>query len=286
MSLNNFVPEVWGSEILRNLHRSTIFSQLCNRDYEGEIRQKGDTVRITAIGPVTVFDYVKDTDMAAAQGLSDNQSSLVIEKQKGFNFQIDDIDAIQGNPKAMAEATYEAGYALAMAQDQYIAGLYTDTAAGNFYGTDGSPKTIAVATDIYPMLVNAKVLLDQNDVPMDGRWAVVPPWFEGYMLQDARFTTSFMVGVAKDALLNGQIYRAAGFNIMNSNNVSFNGSASTGQYRIMCGHPMAITLAEQVNKVEGYRPPQRFADALKGLNLYGAKVVRPQALAVVTVTRS
>lgn len=285
MSLNNFVPEVWAAEILRNLHLKTVFGGLCNRNYEGEIKEKGDTVRINAIGPITVFDYVKDTDMPSPQALADSQATLVIEKQKGFNFAVDDVDKVQGNPAVMAEAMYEASYALANTQDQYIAGLYTDTATLNFIGTDASPKVPTLATDIYGYLVAAKVKLDEANVPTDGRWAVVPPWFEGYMLQDSRFVLSYQLDVSKEALKNGQVARAAGFDIMNSNNITFNGSFATGNYRIMCGHPMAITLAEQVNKTEAFRPPARFADAVKGLNMYGAKVVRPQALAVITATR-
>lgn len=288
MSLNNFIPELWAAGILRNLHIAQVFAQpsICNRDYEGEIRAKGDTVRITSIGAITVSDYTKDTDIAAPQSLADGQMSLTIEKQKYFNFEVDDVDQVQGNPQVMSEAMYEAGYAMSNAQDTYVAGLYTDVASGNFVGTDASPKTLAAASDLYPFVTQLAVKLDEANVPRDGRrWLVVPPWVQAVMAQDSRFVLNFNP-TAYQALLNGIIGMVAGFNVLLSNNVTHAGTLAGGDFRVMAGHPMGITFAEQINKVEGYRPPLRFADAVKGLNLYGAKVVRPQSLAVLTVTRA
>ena len=288
MSLNNFIPELWSAGVQRNLHKTQIFAQpgVVNRDYEGDIQKRGDSVRITSIGSITVSDYTKDTDIAAPQALTDGQSVLTISKQKYFNFAVDDVDQIQGNPGVMDEAMYESAYAMSNTQDADIAGLYTDAATANVLGSDGSPKTITTAADFYPYLVQLGVLLTQANVPRDDkRWAILPPWAEGVMAQDSRFTINYNPATF-GSLLNGMVARAAGFNIMISNNVTFNGTAATGNYRMMTGHPMAITVADQVNKVEGYRPPLRFSDAVKGLFLYGFKVVRPQALAVLNMTRN
>lgn len=287
MAVENFIAEVWASTLLRNLHLAQVFAQptVCNRNYEGEIKERGDTVRINAIGGVTVADYTKNTDIAAPQAIADSQTTLVIERAKYFNFAVDDVDQAQQSPKVMDEAMYEAAYALSNVQDQYIAGLYTDVASGNMIGSDASPKTIAAVTDIYDNLVALKVKLDEANVPKDQRWAIVPPWFEAYMLKDTRFLLAFNFPVADTALRNGIVARAAGFDILISNNITYSGTFATGNYRIIVGHPMGITFAEQINKVEAYRPPLRFADAVKGLNLYGAKVVRPQALALLTITR-
>lgn len=282
MTLENFIPEVWSRELLANLNRAHVFGApgVVNRDYQGEITAAGDTVRINSIGRVTIGDYTKNTDMSAAETLTDAQATLVIDKQKYFNFQIDDIDRAQQNPKVMAAAMAEAAYGLRDAVDQTIAALYSDAASANLIGSTGSPKTdLATASVPYNYLVDLGVLLDNANVPSDGRFAVVPPWFEGYLLKDARFVGNG-TQANMDALTNGRIGRAAGFDLYKSNNVPF--AAGPIKYRIIAGHPMAWSYAAQITSVEAYRPQLRFADAVKGLLVYGHKVVRPDALAVLT----
>lgn len=290
MAFTNFIPTLWAGTLLRQLEKATVFVQpdVCNRNYEGQIQAQGDTVKITSVGPVTVSDYTKDTNMSAAQALTDASQTLTIEKQKYFNFAVDDIDQAQAAGETMVSAMQEAAYGLRNAADRYVAALYSSVASGNFYGTDASPKTISSATDVYNYFTHMKTILDENNVPEAGRWAIIPPFLEEYMLQDERFVKSFNPS-SETRLLNGLVARAAGFDFLKSNNVSHNGSAdlpvSGDECRVMCGHPIAITYAEQVNKVEAYRPELRFADAMKGLHLYGAKVVRSNALAVLTITR-
>jgi hypothetical protein len=188
----------------------------------------------------------------------------------------------------MIAAMQEAAYALRNAADRYIAGLYTQAKSGNFYGTDSSPKTISAATDVYNYLVDCKTILDENNVPDEGRWVILPSFAEGYMLKDERFVKASLPS-SDEKLRNGVVMRAAGFDIMISNNLTHNGSAdipvSNDEVRCMFGHPMAITYAEQIVKTEAYRPELRFADAVKGLHVYGAKVVRSEALGVLTLTR-
>lgn len=290
MAFNNFIPTLWAGAILRQLERATVFAQtgVINRNYEGQIEQMGDTVKITSIGPVTVKDYTKNANIDDPETLTDAGQTLLIEKQKYFNFAVDDVDQAQAAGGIMDQASLEGAYGLRNAADQYLAGLYTQVASGNFYGTDASPKTIAANTDLYDYLVALKVICDENNVPDKGRWCIVPPFAEGIMLKDERFVKSFSPN-SEQRLLNGIVARAAGFDILKSNNVSHNGSGSlpvTGdEVRIMAGHPIAWTYADQVEKTEAYRPEKRFADAIKGLHLYGAKVTRANALAVLTLTR-
>jgi hypothetical protein len=282
MALNNFIPTVWSARLLANLHKALVYGQagVVNRDFEGEIANVGDSVRINAIGPVSVGSYTKNTDMSAPETLTDAQTSLLIDQSKYFNFQVDDVDRVQQKPKVMDEAMREAAYALADTLDGTIAGLHGDAASGNLVGSTGVPKTISLATDAYEYLVDLGVALDQSNVPSQQRWVAVPPWFHGLLLKDDRF-----VGVGSlrsdQILANGQIGEAAGFRVLKSNNVKYSGS----DFKVMAGYPGAITLAEQISKVEAYRPQLRFADAVKGLHLYGVKVVRPSGLAVLTITR-
>jgi hypothetical protein len=281
MSLETFIPSVWSARILANLHKAQVFAQpgVVNSDYTGDILHVGDSVRIHAIGAITVSDYTKNTDISAPEALTDAELTLNIDQGKYFNFQIDDIDAAQGQPRVMDEAMREAAYAISDAADTYVAGLYTDAASANLIGSTASPKTdLATAGQPYVYLTQLKQKLDEANVPKSGRFVVIPPWYEAYLLQDQRFV-SFGTAGNLDTLRNGAIGRAAGFDILVSNNVA---NTTSTKYRIIAGSPMAWAFADQITESIGYRPERRFAEAMKGLHVYGAKVVRPSAMAVLT----
>lgn len=284
MALDNFIPQIWSARLLASLKKTLVYGQtgVVNREYEGEIKEKGNTVKINSIGAVTVADHTKNTDINAPEALNDSDQVLVIEKAKYFNFQVDDVDRVQQMPSVMDQAMQEAGYALADAADQYIAGLYTGAHVDNLLGTTASPTSIATAAAAYEALVDLGVLLTEANVPTAQRWAIIPPWFEGRLQKDDRFVKAGTP--ATDAVLrNGIIGRAAGFDLYVSNNVPHTAGE---KYRVMAGHPMAISFAEQINKVEAFRPERRFADAVKGLHLYGAKLVRNKAIAVGTFNKT
>ena len=283
MALENFIPEIWAARVLDNLRKSLVYAQagVVNRDYEGDIREAGDTVHINAIGPVTVGTYTKNADMSAPETLTDSALTLVIDRARYFNFLIDDVDRAQQRPKVMDAAMAEAAYALADDLDQYVASLYTGVAGGNTIGSDASP-IVPTASTAYEYLVDLAVLLDDAKVPRSNRWVVVPPWYHGLLQKDPRFVSSGGVQ-AEQALRNGEIGQAAGFRVLVSHNVP---NTTGTKYKVIAGHPMAISVASQVNKVEAYRPERRFADAVKGLHLYGAKLVRPTGIAVLTANKS
>lgn len=285
MAIENFIPQVWSARLLASLKKTLVYAQagVVNRDYEGEIKEKGNTVKINSIGAVTVSDHSKNTDISAPETLNDSDQVLVIEKAKYFNFQVDDVDKAQQMPSVMDQAMQEAGYALADAADQYVAGLYTQCHSSNLLGTTGAPTSIATAAAAYEALVDLGVILTEANVPTVGRFAIVPPWFYGRLQKDDRFVKAG-TSTTDQVLRNGEIGQAAGFRVLQSNNVPNDGSGA--KYRILAGHPMAISFAEQINKVEAFRPERRFADAMKGLHLYGAKVVRNKAIAVGTFNKS
>jgi len=283
MSLQNFIPTLWSAELLVSLKTSLIYGQagVVNRDYQGLITAYGDTVKINGIGAVTIGDYAKNSDMAAAQALTSATQSLVIDQSKYFNFQVDDIDQAQQNPKVMQQAMVEAAYALRNVADQFIANkMAVGALAGSLIGDDTTPK-VPTKADAYEYLVDLGTKLDEQDVPEEGRFVIVPSWFYGLLEKDERFTHS--TAGADDVIRNGFTGRASGLNVLKSNNAP--NTAGT-KYKIIAGHSMAMSYAEQVNDVEAYRPESRFADAVKGLHLYGGKVVRPEALAVMTANRA
>ncbi|MCY8103409.1 phage capsid protein [Bacillus mojavensis] len=284
MALNNFIPTLWSARLLYNLQQNLVYGQpgVINRDYEGEIKNLGDSVTINNIGRVSVGDYTKNADMDSPQTLDDQSRKLVITEMKYFNFQIDDVDKIQQNPKLMDEAMKEAAYALKNKADSFIASQYVNAAH-----TIGSDTNVVSPTknDAYEYLVDLSVKLDEADVPEQGRWAVVPPWYEGLMLKDDRFVKAGNMS-SEDRLMNGVVGQAAGFLILKSNNAPVSTpEGGTENHKIIAGHNIAWSYADQAAQVEAYRPEKRFADAVKGLHLYGAKVTRPEALAVLSAAR-
>lgn len=282
MSVDGFISVVWSSRLLEALRKAQVFAQagVVNRDYEGEIKQAGDSVRVGQIGDPTISNYTKNTDITGPEALTDAQATLVIDQGKYFNFQVDDVDKAQIKPNLMDAAMSRAAYKLKDAQDLLVAGLYAS--AGSSVGSSGSPKTdLGTATNAYIHLVSLATALDEANVPTDGRWASVPPWFHAKLLLDDRFVKSGAESAA-GTLANGQVGEAAGFKVLKSNNVS--NDATT--WRIMAGNDTAISFAEQISKIEAYRPEKRFADAVKGLLLYGAKVMRPDALATLYANKA
>lgn len=283
MALSNMIPTLWSARLLANLNNASVYAQagIINRDYEGEISQAGDTVRINSIGRVTIGNYTKDTDINAPETLDDAAQILTIDQQKYFNFGVDDIDKAQGKPKVMDAAMQEAAWGLRDVADRFVAALYTDIASGNGIGDDTTPK-VPTKADAYEYLVDLSVILDDNNVPTTGRFAVVPPWFHGMLLKDDRFVKSGTPS-GDQVLRNGEVGEAAGFLVLRSNNVP---NTSATKYKILAGHAIAWSFAEQIVSVEGYRPEKRFGDAVKGLHVYGAKVTRPTALAVLTANKA
>lgn len=290
MSIDRFIPTIWSARLLAYLDNTHVYANLVNRDYEGEISGAGDTVNINQVGDVTINDYVKNTDIAAPETLSDEQKVLTIDQLKYFNFQIDDVDKAQQKPKIMDTAMSRAAYGLSDVNDQFIAGLYTEVASGNTIGDDTTPETPTTST-AYDLLVDMSVILDDNSVPEVGRFVVVPPWFHGLLRKDDRFVHATEAGdsVLRIGTFNGQrpsngfVGEVAGLLVFKSNNVP---NTTGTKYKILAGYSGAITYAEQIVETEAYRPESRFGDAIKGLHVYGAKVTHPSAIAVMTADKS
>jgi hypothetical protein len=280
MAVSHFIPEVWSASLLSSLKKATIFAgpAIANRNYEGDIANFGDTVRITSISRPTISTYTKDVALSAPETLTDATRTLVINQSKSFNFEVDDIDLRQSRDGGalMAEAAAEAAYALADTADQYVAGLYTAADAANAISTTSITSAALAITG----LTNLMVKLDNKNVPRQGRYAVVPPWYHALLLGSDLFARVDASGTS-EGLREGIVGRAFGFDIYVSNNCV---NVTGDDWIVQAGVPSAVTFAEQINKVEAYRPEGAFSDALKGLHLYGAKVVRPEAIATLTAS--
>lgn len=282
MALSDFIPKLWSARLLESLDKLHVYSGLVNRSYEGDIRGYGDTVKISSVGDVKITDYNRNQDMEAPDALDGSQVTLSINQAKKFNFQLEDIDRAQQNPKIMDEAMRRAGEGINDEVDKYIAGMYTEVASKNAIGSDESP-IVPTKKDAYDYLVDMSVLLDEANVPSSGRWVVVPSWFHALLQKDDRFVTTQAAGFAEDVLRNGLVGEVTGLRVYKSNNIP---NTEGAKYKIMAGHSVAITFASQISRIEAYRPEKRFADAIKGLYVYGAKVVIPSAISVLTVSKS
>jgi hypothetical protein len=278
MTINNFTPTLWAGALLKNLNDAHVYGQVFNRDYEGEIRDKGDTVKINMIGRVTTFAYTKNSDMTAPETLDDSQLTLLIDQSRGFNFQIDDVDKAQNNLSVMSEAMREAAWALADDADVFGANVLNANVDTANVLTAATVGTGAGDDDMYEVLVDLGTQLTENNVPMQGRWVVVAPGHEALLRKDPRWV-SFGTSENRRQLSGEPVKNVAGFDLMVSNNVP----SGTD---ILAGYSGAATWADQIpeGKVEAYTPELRFADAVKGLRLYGAKVTRSYALAKVVAT--
>lgn len=280
----DFIPTVWAARLLVALEKALVYGQrtVANRDYEGEIREAGNTVKIASIGDVSVNDYEKDSDIEDPEALTDDEQSLLIDQQKYFNFYVDSVDRAQQNVNVLDEAMRRSAWKLRDHADRFLAAtIAAAVTVGNTVGTELAPVE-PDKDDAYEYLVDLSVLLDESDVPLEGRFVVVPAWFHGLLLKDERFIKA---GTRRsDAVLaNGEVGEAAGFAILKSNNVP---NDEGEKYKIIAGHSSATAYVEQIVDLQTYKPEKRFGDAVKGLHVYGAKVVRPTCLAMMIANKS
>lgn len=282
MATTNFVPEIWSARILTALSTKHVAAAVTNRDYEGDIKGAGDTVKITSFVDPTIGTYTAHTDITV-EDIDDATRSLLIDQQKYFAFELDDVEKAQvvNAGTVMSEVTKRAAYGLANTLDTFV--LTTLAAGASAAAPDHqiAEATINTAAGAYDALVDWGVLLDEADIPEDERFAVVTPGFHGLILKDDRFIAAGDAAGA-EARQNGRIGQAAGFTVYKSNNLPDGAGAGAGTAMI-AGYKGATTLAEQIVSVEGARMEKRFADMVKGLHVYGAKVTRPTGLVVADV---
>ena len=267
--LDNFIPQIWSASLLQELRKNQVFANLANRDYQGEIRAYGDTVIINSFDKITIGNYEKNSTVVTPEYIDQNApKTLVIDQAKYFAFKIDSIDNAQMNPKIMQAAMSEAAYGLSDVTDKYIAEMYNDA--------DHQVTGEFSFSTAYAKIVEAAIKLDEANVTRQGRWLVVTPWAHGELLKSNEFVRATSLG--DSVVQGGMIGQIAGFNVYMSNNIYTTTVSGETYSHLLAGTNQAISYAEQLNSVEAYRPENSFSDAMKGLHLYGAKVIRPEAL--------
>lgn len=310
MTIRNFVPVLWSTKIMQQLYKAQVYGQCVNRDYEGEIKKYGDTVRVNTLGLPTISDYVPYTFTLTPEQLQGAGEALTIDQVKYYDYAIDDVDSAQVTPGIMDQANKNAAYALRDTTDTFLATTLAAgvaaTAAGTLYnGTSVSSTsnpilvgTGATLTDAFTFLTDMNTLMNENNVPPNDRWVVVPPRFARNLILDVRFS-SFATAVAANTTRVGATMGGSdgssgdgfgalaeafkvlvGFDLKISNNVPSTGTAPNKIYTILGGYKGACSYAEQIPEghPEAFRPQGGFSDAMKSLHLYGAKVFRPDGL--------
>lgn len=273
MAITNFIPTVWSETLAKALEKQYIGVKNCNREFEGSIKGMGDRVKICSIGSVSVFDYTKNTDMSAPATMNDSSVTLTISRAKAFNFQIDDVDKTQAKSNLLQAAMREAANAIADDADAYIYSLYTEATADNTI-----TKASASYTDIIDLLIQAREKLLSNNVNSNTETVLeVSPAVAALILKAKILQSTDN----EDAMSNGYLGSFVGFDIYVSNNIV---KDSAGSYKCFARTKRAIAYADQLNMVEAYRPEKRFADAVKGLHLYGAKLVYPEELVLLNIS--
>ncbi len=268
MSTQNFIPEIWATGILKERDRVMVAAKNCNRDYEGEIKKRGDRVKILTVGKVSSHDYIKGENINDPEELSDEAQWLDIDQAKYVNVGIDDVDKAQANEKLMTEGQRQIGLRMADDVDTYIYSLYGQ--AGNVIDGHTTPVTSA---NVINFLAEIRQKFKEADVPKsEVIYLEVSP---------AIYTKFVLARIAKETqntkvINNGETPLLYGIQIEESNNIAF----TDGRHKCFARTKAAISYASQVTETVAYRPEKRFADAIKSLQVWGAKVVRPKEFMV------
>ena len=274
-----FIPEIWSQKLNSMLSKECVMLQCVNRNWEGEIKNQGDSVKI--ITPATVSVATLGSTNITYSELEPESTDLIIDQKKFFAFKINDVAQVQANTDIMEAHLENAKKAIEEVQDSYLLSMHANVETANIVGSDTSPVALDKTT-IYQQFVKlALCLKNSNAVSATKRpWVVINPTVESYLLQSSEFIGAH--NVADETLREGAIGRIAGMDVL----VSTNLTAVDGKYYVLAGTNDAITFASQLAKIESLRDKDSFSDLVRGLYLYGAKTVQPKALAKMVITAS
>lgn len=273
-----FIPEIWSQKLNNILEKECVMLQCVNRNWEGEIRNQGDKVKI--ITPAEVSISTLGSDSISYSELEPTSVDLVIDQKKFFAFKINDVAQVQANSDIMEAHLKNAKKAIEEVQDAYLLSQHANVATGNIVGSDTTPITLDKST-IYSQFVKLALCLKNSDAVSAGvrPWVIINPTIESYLLQSTEFIGAH--NVADETLREGAIGRIAGMDVL----VSTNLTAVDGKFYVLAGTNEAITFASQLSKIESLRDKDSFSDLVRGLYLYGAKTVQPKALAKMVVSK-
>ena len=281
----NFIPEIWSGKLQVKFYRSTVLGEITNNDWEGEIKGQGDKVNIRTIPTITVSDYTKGMNLSN-QVPTSTPIELNIDKGKYFSVVVDDVDAVQSDIKLMDIFTNDASEQMKIAIDGDVLNAVKAAAAtakrgatagvisGNLnLGTDAAPRG-ASKTTVLDIILDMGQALDEQSVPESGRWLVIPAWMAA-IIKGSELRQAYLTGDSVTPLRNGKIGMIDRFTVYVSNNLP---RTADGDSHILAGTNDAISFASQITNVETLRSTSTFGNIMRGLNVYGYQVVKPEAL--------
>ena len=285
-----FMPAIYSQKVLKYFRRSSVVEAITNTDYAGEIENFGDTVKIIKEPSITVSAYTRGSTVNA-QDLTDTEITLVVDQGNYFAFKVDDIEERQSHLNWEALATSSGAYALKKQYDYNVLSNINSNASTDTTNLGAASSAISCNTgdECANLVSTAARLLDEADVPEDGRWCVAPPQFYEILRQaDAKLMDASVTGESMSALMNGAVTarKVHGFTLYQSNAIAvgstgsdstatFGPSSTSGETNVLFGHMSAVATASHIAKTEVVRDPNSFADIVRGLHVFGRKVLRP-----------
>jgi hypothetical protein len=308
-----FIPSVWSAKLNAKFYSASTFASICNKNWEGDISSLGDKVIINNIPSISISDYVIGGNLTYQTPVP-NTLEMVVDRAKAFSFQVSDVLDYQAKPDLMSMFSDDASQQMRVVMDStciyrtFANGAAANTGAtagvrsGLFnLGTTGSPFALTAANVLQKVLELASVLDEQN-VPDNGRYLLIDPLTRTLLLQ-SNIAQAYLTGDATSPVRNGLIGRIDRFDIYVSNQLPYaaasatlwtsgDGSESTivattnaaRRRALIAGQTTAIAFASQMAKTETLRNPADFGDLVRGLNIFGHKVVKPEALALAVVS--
>ena len=291
----NFIPEIWSGKLIENFYDATVLSAISNTDYEGEIRRMGDTVNIRTQPNITIRDYVKGQNLTV-ENPDAPKLQLVIDKGDYFACVEDDIDRIQSDVKLMDMWSKDASEQMKIKIDQRVltdllpgigafnkGGTAGQQSAAFNLGTTGSPLTVTKdgaggTTAVIDLIVDMGTVLDEANVPESDRFIVIPARMAG-LIKKSELKDASLTGDGTTPIRNGRLGMIDRFTLY----VSHNLNVSSGRTSLIAGHKMGFTFASQMTEMETLRAESTFGNIVRGLQVYGYKVVKPEALSQAVV---
>lgn len=305
-----FIPAVWSAKLNAKFYAASVYGEIANTDWQGEVSSMGDKVYINTAPSITIANYAAGTNLNYQVPTPDMQE-LLIDKGKYFAFQINDVLEYQAKPNLMDMFAGDAAEQMRIAIDSNVVyNTFSQAAAANKgatagaksssynLGTDAAPVTLS-ATNVVQKVLELASVLDEQNVPETDRYLVIDPATRALLFQ-SDLAKAYATGDATSPVRNGKIGTIDRFTVYVSNQLpkgaagtatpwlsgdgTENSVTTTGtvakRRAIIAGHKSAITFASQITKMETVRNPNDFGDFIRSLNVYGFKVVKPESLAL------
>lgn len=284
-----FIPEIWSGKLLVKFYAATVLNEIANTDYEGEISKYGDKVNIRTVPDIVINDYQAGMPLSYQVPSSAN-TELLIDQGKYFAFQIDDVMKKQSDLALVDEWSYDASEKMKIAIDTAVLTAIPSQAAavnqgatagkisGNLnFGATGAPVAMTSA-NILDYIVDLGQALDEQNVPETGRYLVMPAWAASLLKKSDLKDASISGDTGGSVLRNGRLGQIDRFTLYSSNNLAPVTDGGAKCYNILAGQKTALTFASQLTEMETLKNPSAFGDLIRGLNVYGFEVVKPEAL--------